>query len=199
MNTENKKIKYKYNPYGGITEEDLAKVLIPKIDFQQLLKDVELSNGILIEFVGKKGRGKTSHLKMINQLYPSSALFLLNSKSKQFKEIYESEKEVLLIDSIHHLTILERLKLYRSKRKIILTTHISRFWEYKLVKSTYQTYRFKGIERSHLSKIIRRRLLLAAEPNQEVIIDVKAMDSLVSRYKDDYRSILHHLYKNFEH
>lgn len=199
MITENKEIRYKYNPYGGLTAEEQEKVLVPKIDFQQLLEDIEQSEKILIEFVGKKGRGKTSHLKIINQLHPSSELFLLRTKSKQFQEICESDKEVVLIDSIQHLNLKERLKLYRSKRKIVLTTHISRFLEYKMVKIEYRTYRFAGIERSHLSEILKRRLLLAAERQQEVNINEKALDLLVDTYKDDYRSILHHLYKNFEH
>jgi len=122
----NADIKFKYNPFGGLTTEELTKVLVPQIDLRQLLKEVDEKRKVLIEFVGKKGRGKTSHLKMIHALSSSSELFLLRRTGVDFGQIYRTDGKILLIDSIHHLSFWQRQQLYKSKQKIILTTHTSR-------------------------------------------------------------------------
>lgn len=191
-------IKFNYNPFGGLTTEELSKVLVPQIDLEQLLKEIDGKRKILIEFVGEKGRGKTSHLKMLHEQCSSSELFLLTRKAVNFDEIDRTAGKVLLIDSIHHLNFWQRQKLYRSKQKIVLTTHTSRFLEYRMLKLDYRSYKFKGIAISHLAKIIERRMSLAADPSQIIRIDESALQGLIDKYQDDYRSILHHLYQNFQ-
>lgn len=201
MIKKNKAIKYNYNPFGGLKEDELEKVLKPKIDFVKVLEDIDKEDKVIVEFVGKKGRGKTMHLQRVNQMCESSKLFLLRSREGEFKEIMDCSESLILIDSIHHLNFLERIKLFKLKKKIILTTHFSRFFEYKIANVKWMGHRFRGINKDDLREIIDSRISLALDLNsskEEVKIEDEMLDYLLEKYEDDYRAILTYLYKNFD-
>lgn len=63
----NKNLIFHYNPFGGISDSELAQVIIPHAFINKIHHLIHTENKVIIELVGAKGRGKTSHLKLIHQ------------------------------------------------------------------------------------------------------------------------------------
>ena len=77
----NKGLDFQYNPFGGISDSELTQVIIPHSFTKEIHALIHTENKLIIELVGAKGRGKTSHLKLIHQQYPNAPIFLLNGKN----------------------------------------------------------------------------------------------------------------------
>ena len=191
------KLTYHFNPFGGLNTEELEQVFVPRSFSQTILKD--LQNDVkVIELVGAKGRGKTTHLRWLQQQCPTYPIFLLNHKSA-FSAIAVSTAPIIFVDSVHHLSIRQRIQLYQSKSKIVLTTHWRRFLEYKMAGVQYKSYSFKGIDVDSLTSIIRNRIALSTNTQKEQIhFDQTIIHRLIQEYGDNYRGILNHLYDQFQ-
>lgn len=186
--------QFKFNPFACILDEDVHKVIVPKIDFEELTKTIRTRSNILIEFVGKKGRGKTTHLTLANQLTPESTIFYLN-KNFDTDKILECKSKIILIDSIHHIPIRKRNQLFRSQKTILFTTHHSKYIEAKLAGKEIVKYAFKGLQRDELISITNKRFHLATKhkvptPN----LSSKEANKLINKYGDNIRGIINHLY-----
>jgi len=138
------KLTYHFNPFGGLNTEELEQVFVPRKFSLAIIEDLKNDQIKVIELVGAKGRGKTTHLRWLQQQCPNYPIFLLNHKST-FSAIAASTAPILFVDSVHHLSIRQRIQLYQSTSKIILTTHWRRFLEYKIAGILYKSYSFKGI------------------------------------------------------
>ncbi|MFK8103339.1 MAG: hypothetical protein AB8G15_12470 [Saprospiraceae bacterium] len=196
MNASNK-LSFNYNPFGGLTDEELMQVIVPRESVGQILEDIKSEQPLMIELVGKKGRGKTSHLKLLHRLHGAGKLYELTAREKPFELMMQDSAEVLFIDSIHHLNLRKRLKLFKCKKKIVLTAHHSRFLEFKWSNLAYKTYPFKGIEKKQLIQLLQNRLALASKHQAEVTLDEEEVTQLITKYKDDYRAILKSLYTKY--
>jgi len=172
------KEQFLYNPFAGVLEEDLQHVIVPKFNLLDMERQIANGDPQIIEFVGKKGRGKTTHLKCLHQRMNRYPLFMLNAKS-DLTEIMNNPSEVVFIDSIHHLNLLDRTRLFKSNKTIIYTTHWLRNLECRLAKRRKSTYRFKGIDES--------ALLASTE-----------VRDLIRKFGDNYRGIMNHLYDIYQ-
>ena len=72
---------FHFNPFSGVLAEDIPDILVPRFDIESLVKEIENSEHFLMEFVGKHGRGKTTHLKYLHEACPHYPLFLLTKHS----------------------------------------------------------------------------------------------------------------------
>lgn len=199
MNEPNTISKFQYNPFSGVTMEDIERIIVPHFEIDTILNTLQSETPMHIEFLGRQGRGKTTHLKWLSNRISEVPLYLLNHKSK-LTELLEDNSDILLIDSIHHIPLAKRIKLFRSKKHIVFTTHISRKLECLFVKRNIQTIKFKGIEEEILKSILNRRLSLAAiSPlNSEDLISDDEVSALIIKHKDNYRGIINQLYDKYQ-
>lgn len=193
----NKNINYDYNPFGGIDPEDIAHVISSDHSFKQWIDLIEDPTPKIIEFVGKKGRGKTTHLNLLHRFFDDSQILHLDQNRKN---IHLSKARLIFVDSIQQLTWNRRMKLWLNRdTTYIITTHISKKWEYKLAKRNYHSFKFKGISIKQLEHILKSRIELASDINPEAIqINQNVLKDLIKRYKDDYRGILNTLFDSFK-
>lgn len=193
------KEKWAFNPFSGILAEDLEKIIIPKFDVASIYAQIQQSESIAIEFVGKQGRGKTTHLVYLQRQMPQYPIYLLNAHSNPSKLLQE-KSEVIFIDSIHHLSIFNRLKLFKSKKKIIYTTHWSRKIECFLVGKKHYAIPFKGTTKEILRELLNKRLQLAASSNLYINEEFSDTDIevLLKQFGDNYRAIINHLYEKYQ-
>jgi len=82
-----------------------------------------------------------------------------------------------------------------------LTTHITRIIEYKWARKKHHSFYFKGLEKEVLQQVIENRIhtALAQPTHNKIEINDVYLSQLVSKFKDDFRGILNHLYENFEY
>ncbi len=76
----NRSLNFNFNPFGGVGEEDLVKVIVPHFDLRQVVEAIQSGESIVIELVGQKGRGKTLHLNILQKALKQYPLFSLNGK-----------------------------------------------------------------------------------------------------------------------
>jgi len=195
----NQNLKFRFNPFGGITTDELKNIIVPKSHFEKIKTLITSSSPTIIELVGKKGRGKTTHLTYLQQYFPEYPILLLSLHNNTFPNEY-FEHKIVFIDSIHHLSFRKRIEIFRKFDKVILTTHITRFLEYKYARRAYQSFHFKGLKKEVLRTVIEKRIQLAiVNSNVEKIhINESFLSELINKFGDDFRGILNHLYENFE-
>lgn len=187
-----------FNPFGGLDKKEIKDAIVPRISANSFLELLNSSDQIIIELVGKKGRGKTLHLKYLHQVLNDYPIYLLNNNSNA-DEVLSTESNIVFVDSIHHISLLDRLKLYSTRKKIILTTHISRKWEYKIARKHFKSIQFNGIDKATLKTIICNRINIASGKNESnIMIPESKLDELIKIHKDDFRGILNHLYEEFQ-
>ncbi len=195
---QNESINFQYNPFGGLALNEIPKALVPIDHFNQIQANIENEKIKIIELKGKKGRGKSCHLKALQLTNPESAFFQLGQKQTNFEEIINSSKQLLFLDSIHYLNFIQRQKLFKSDHKIILTAHFSRHIEYKLAGAKSSSFNFSGISQDKLAGIIKNRIKIASGFEGPINLDQNVLKNLITKHGDDYRSIINHLYQNFD-
>ena len=194
---QNSDLNFNYNPFGGISDSELAQIIIPPSFIKEIHHLISTENNRIIELVGAKGRGKTSHLKLIHQQYPNAPIFLLDN-AKEFENIKQNTSNLIFIDSIHHLSLKQRLKLFKQNKTIVLTTHWRRFFEYRVANTTFKSYAFKGINPEKLKTILQNRIGIASNTSPaQIMLNQRIIRKLIHQFKDDYRGILNYLYEGF--
>ncbi|CAA0174247.1 hypothetical protein [Tenacibaculum maritimum] len=190
---------FKFNPFSGVFEEDLDDVLVPIFNFEKLLLKIKTKDSLAIEFSGKKGRGKTTHLIALQQKVPEFPIFLLENKVS-VNSVLEDDSEVVFIDGIAHLSFSERHKLFKEKKVVIYTTHFSKKIECMLAKKKLHTIYFKGISIEILENIVKNRLKVAEREkgSYERVFTQREISLLIKKFGDDYRGIINHLYEKFQ-
>lgn len=195
--TEKKEL-FKFNPFSGVLEEDLATVIIPKFDVAALCTQIKNTNNLAIEFIGKQGRGKTTHLLYVQQQLPEYPIFLLRSGA-DVTPILNHPAQKVFVDSIHHLSLKERIQLFKAKETIIYTTHWRRKLTSLLTHKIYKSIRFKGIEVTSLKNILNNRLQFASikELPVTVLFTDEKVSALIHKFGDNYRGIINYLYEQY--
>ena len=100
---------FKYNPFGGISQEELSNIIVPKKEFNSIISIIQNKKPSIIELVGKKGRGKTTHLIYLQKYFPESSILHLDKKSQFDPSILKMN--ILFIDSIHHFNFFQRKQI----------------------------------------------------------------------------------------
>lgn len=170
---------------------------MPVLEIEKLVEIIRNEQPSIIEFVGEKGRGKTTHLTFLQNYFPDTKIQLLE-KGELF--ITETKTGLLFIDSIGEVPFLKRIKLYRnSKVTIVFTTHFSRRIESAFFRKPFFSFRVKGLTAERLKVILDKRIKLAAVKSYDgVVFTNEISEFLVKKYNDDLRSILRFLYLKFE-
>lgn len=194
----NLNFKLYYNPFGGICDEELSEIILEKYPVREWIDLIHRKQPIIIQFSGKKGRGKTTHLRYLYQFIDQADIFFLDRNKKP--PLINSSKKVIFIDSVHHIPMKQRFTLWRNKNtSYIITTHVKRNLEFHLAKRAFKTYEFKGISEQILEAIILQRITLSSDlDKKEIIINPEVVNYLIKKYNDDFRGILNFLFDNFK-
>ncbi len=187
-----------YNPFGGLKEEEITQVLVPRLDLDHIRNQIIDPNPKVIELVGRKGRGKSSHLSILAQSLSDYPFFQFK-QSDDLLLLQKNEASILFIDRIHRLNLRQRLALYRSPKTIVLCSHYRRALEYRLARKAYLSFNLRGIDASVLQQILKNVIALASgKGSAEIDVSGIAVEQLIQKFGDDYRGILNHLYDRFQ-
>ncbi|SEL22000.1 hypothetical protein SAMN04487910_2058 [Aquimarina amphilecti] len=194
----NKNIQYSHNPFGGIDDEELLDIIDPKHSFEKLIQTLNQDSPIIIQFVGRKGRGKTTHLRALHQLIPEAEMHFLNRST--YKWIVDNTNKYTFIDSVHHISWRKRLQLWRNySLSYVITTHIPRDLEFLFCKRKYKTFYFNGITPEKLEIIIKKRISqFSYIKYQDILLNQTILNQLIQKFGDNIRAILNFLYDRFK-
>lgn len=193
------KENYNFNPFAGVLDHEINHTIVPKFTVAEIVSDIANNQSIAIEFLGKKGRGKTTHLVWLQQQLSQYPIFQLE-KTTKLSEIIQHASDIVFIDGIHHFNFADRIKLFKLKRVVIYTTHFTRKLACVLSRKRLKTIRFKGIDTDILREIIDNRLSLAQKDPQlhRVHFSESELQKLIKTYGDNYRGIINKLYEKYQ-
>ncbi|MFK7972168.1 MAG: hypothetical protein AB8F95_17495 [Bacteroidia bacterium] len=183
------------NPFAGVDLDTVEQIIVPRFDVDDLVQKIRQAESLVVAFEGKKGRGKTTHLALLHQKLPECPFFKLNSDAN-VQSILSHPSPIVLIDSIHHLSLSERLAVYKAKKVVILSRHWRRGWEYRLAKKQVHRIPFKGISLSVLKSIVEKRL--AGTSRSNMMLDDTTLNKLIAKHGDHYRGIINELFDQFQ-
>ena len=196
---ENKHINFNFNPFGGLDNDENDFVLQPEIDFKEINLLLKNNSTITIELVGRKGRGKTTHLRALSNYITDSKFVQLTPTNKVFTT--NTNSAVYIIDNIHHLTLAKRLGLWKQKgNSFIISTHISKKLEFISTGRKYKSYKIGQNSKEDLKLLIQKRIALASDIQNYHAVELNPLilEDLCRKHKSDKRAILTNLYKVFK-
>ena len=103
----NQNLTFHYNPFSGLEQHDVEYALVPQFDIPTIIKKINDAEALLVEFVGKQGRGKTTHLMHLQQYFPQYPIFMLNASSNYHSILKHPSDIFLLIVFIMFLYFIE--------------------------------------------------------------------------------------------
>lgn len=194
------KLNLKYNPFSFLNEEEQLQSVILRFQMEELVKKIEDSKSIFVEFYGKKGHGKSTHLSfLINRYFPNADYIKLQKNNSSVVSITEN---ILVIDSFQLLTLKNRLNLLRKQKKLITSSHNSHRFGIGFIKDKcYEYVNFNKLELEFemLKSIINSKIEIAILNKEQPIPKIKDsyLQSLKKKYNKDLRAMQMNLYTEF--
>ncbi len=192
-------LNLKYNPFSYLNEEELLQVTEDRIDLESIAQKIQSSDSCLVQFYGKKGRGKSTHLQALHQMYfPDSVFYKLKRKYKPY--IAKSDK-ILIIDSFQLLSLKNRIELLKSQQKIVIAAHTS----HEILNFKRRAYNEKisfskvPLDLAFISNMIDSRIELAKLNTEKPRPKLRTsyVEKLYHQYQDNLRGIQEALYEFF--
>jgi hypothetical protein len=187
------------NPFGELSV--CERVQIAYVDLEAALEHLKRKDkhgrGAVLQVVGEKGFGKSTHLLSIAARLPDAAYVYLPEDSKASIPRHGNP---LLIDEAQRLTMWQRLQIFRSPRTLVLGTHVDftrTLQRQGRIVFTLSAERHTTPQR--VSEILNARIEAARRSGGAVPrITFKTAEQLFEQFGPDLRSIEHSLYDTFQ-
>lgn len=186
------------NPFGEFSAEERTQLAI--VELTAALNHLQSSfqkHPPVLQVIGEKGFGKTTHLLSIAAHFPSATYIHIPEGNCPNISV---EGEPLLIDEAQRLTLGQRLWLFRSQRTLVLGTHRDFTqhleWAGRAVL-TLNAAQHTTPER--IEQILNDRIRSVRRSSGPIpTVTSASASALFTLYGSDLRSIQHHLYDVFQ-
>jgi hypothetical protein len=186
------------NPFGEFSAEDRTQLAV--VDLADALDHLQQSaqkRPPILQVIGEKGFGKTTHLLAIARHFPEAVY--IHIPEGEYATV-PNTGEPLLIDEAQRLTLWQRVWLFRSQRTLVLGTHrdFSQHlnWAGRSVL-TLDAARHTTPER--IEQILNDRIRSVRRSSDSIPTVTRATaGTLFTLHGNDLRSIQHHLYEVFQ-
>ncbi len=186
------------NPFGEISAEERTSLAMVDLEaaMTHLHSAFELRPPV-VQLVGDKGYGKTTHLLAIAARFPEAAyLYIPEGEFGKIPQLGEP----LLVDEAQRLTVWQRRQLFRSGRTLILGTHRDFTGSLRRAGRSVLTLaadRLTTPER--VVEILNARVRAMRRHEGAIpVVTMSTVMGLLEVYGPDLRSIQHSLYEIFE-
>ena len=185
-------LNLKFNPFGELTRKERATTAIVELD---QLPALHSKNRVAIQFMGKHGRGKSTHLIALHKQFKDSPYTQIHIGDKPTF----NKNPIQFIDSIEILPTSRRKKLYRTTNILALTTHHDLSKElsgagFEVISKTIFVDNEQALKKIIDSRIEFARRDLGLLPD----VGTQAIRQLITRFNDDIRAMEDHLYDVFQ-
>ena len=181
------------NPFGEFSEQERTSLAVVNIDdvVRRLAEP-----GFVVQYVGEKGYGKTTHLLAIRARFAAAGYVHL--PEDETAKIPTGSP--LLIDEAQRMTFWQRLRTFRSKVPLVLGTHRDFTRELLLAGRTVETIEVQqGTSIDRLHELLNGRISWVRRSASPVpTITRSTVERLHVRHGSDIRSMLHELYDVFQ-
>lgn len=177
------------NPFGELTTEETVRVAMPEFEFNL---DASDSSKSCVQFIGEKGRGKTTHLLSLCHDLPQAVYVHFEENSRP----QVPQGQTLALDEFQRLNWRKRSQAYRQATTLILGTHINYSTEIKKAGFSLETVEVAtNLDPNRLQKISQLRIEFFRRGEGEVpFLGLGEAEVLLRMFGSNLRSIFNHLY-----
>jgi len=182
------------NPFGELPLETRPALAV--LDPEPLLAHLAPERAVL-QFLGDKGRGKTTHLLALRAVRPAPYLHL--PEDGPLPPV-PTELPLLYLDESQRLTWRLRRKLFRGPGRLVLGTHEDHTRALRRAGRPVTTVEAgAGLDLPRLEQIVRKRIEAARRDAGPLPwVPEEGLRWLLARFGDDVRGMEHHLYRRFQ-
>ena len=182
-----------FNPFGELPLKHRAELAV--LHLQPLLEHLDRPRAVL-QLLGDKGNGKTTHLLAIKDCFPGAG----------YVHFPEGERppipvgSPLLLDEAQRIPWWQRRKVFRTPGPLVLGTHRDFTTELQRYRRDVKTVEAgSATDAERLDKIFQRRIEFARRgPGPVPQVPLATTEQLIARYGTDVRSMEGHLYDLFQ-
>ena len=186
-------LNLKQNPFGEL--DIIERQSLATVDAYGVVNKL-MEPGFAVQYIGEKGRGKTSNLLALHRFFPRAPYVRAEVEGKNIIP----QGTPLFIDEAQHLSLWSRLRLFNRNRSYVIGTHEDLGKELKAKGLDFQTiYPGKNLNVAKLARIFQIRIEhVRRGPGPVPRIKYKTIQELMDRYRDDIRSMEDELYERFQ-
>ena len=187
-------LNLRFNPFGELPLKHRAELAV--IEMAPLLEHLSQPQAVL-QLIGDKGRGKTTHLLALKECFPGAG----------YVHFPEDERppvpdgDPLILDEAQRIPWWQRRQLFQRPVPLILGTHRDFTRQLQRVGRDVKTVMAGDkTDRQRLNKILCQRIEFARrDPGPLPTVPLATIDKLLDQHGDDIRAIEGHLYDLFQH
>ena len=152
------------------------------------------SPGFVVQVVGERGHGKTTHLMAIRAQLPAETPYFHLKEGEAIPRFPDAP--ILLVDETQRMTRDERRRLFQKDRSCAIGTHEDHSAELDEAGLEYVTIRACGLSPVQLQEAANRRIETARRNRGPVpTLSLETAEKLVEHFGGDVRQIEHRLYE----
>ena len=186
-------LNLRFNPFRELTHREKSNLAFVKIE--SFVKKLD-SSCFALQFLGKKGRGKTTHLLALQKHFPDAPYIYYPENSPKPKV---KRASLLFLDETQRFKPKERMRIWQRKTTFVVGTHQDHSEEFAKAGLKYESVLLEGLSEAKLAKIIELRLEYARRTRGNIpYLDANAIKKLIERFDDNIRSIEDYLYEVFQ-
>ena len=186
-------LNLRFNPFGELPLKYRAELAV--IDTVPLLAHLDRP-GAVLQLLGDKGRGKTTHLLTIKSCFPDAA----------YVHFPEGERppipagSPLLLDEAQRIPWWQRRQLFQFSGPLVLGTHRDFTRQLQRLGRDVKTIEAgEGTNAARLDQVFHRRIEFARRDSGPVpSIPMNTIHQLLAQHGDDLRAMEGHLYERFQ-
>jgi len=187
-------LNLRWNPFGEPEFSERRELAV--VDVQDLANHIRTGR-VAVQFLGGKGRGKTTHLLKLHGWFRETP-YVHFAEDEPTPTIPRSS--ILFIDECQRLSRWRRARLFRAVRSIGLTSHVDHSKQLRRAGLTPMTVLVgESLTVKRVEAIVRRRIEWARRgPGLVPRVSRQAVEWLVQRFGTDMRAAEDYLYDLFQ-
>ena len=191
------RLNLRFNPFGEIDPGERAALAV--VDVDRIVQRLE-RGGFAVQFLGRRGRGKTTHLLAILAKFPGAPYRHIAENERVTSLPRAADGVPVFLDELQRLGRRLRRKLLDGRTPLALGTH--KDYSRHLTRAGYETLTVDPAGRLNattLREILERRIERARRDTGAVPgIDDDTIGDLLRRHGDHVRGIENELYERFQ-
>ncbi len=178
------------NPFGELDFEQRAELAV--VELGPLAARLRRP-GQAVQFLGDRGRGKTTHLLALQRLLPEAAY-------RHFADgappLVLPEAPILLLDETQRMPLRMRRRVFRPPVSLALGSHTDHAPALRKAGYAVETWQVACHDAAQLARIFARRIAWARRgPGPLPNVPDRSVARLQAQYGDALRAMEHHLYE----
>lgn len=184
------------NPFGELPLTDRGKMAVPSINLESIIAQLEKPR-FAVQFLGDKGRGKTTHLLALRVHFPE-APYIHIGEQEPVPRI--PRVPLVFLDEMQRIPPRQRKRLFKRNTSWVIGTHEDHQVEMERAGLEVHMHRFCGLDVEQLVTLANRRISMVVRDIEQPVpvLDASSAQRLIRLYSDDVRAIEGHLYDVFQ-